>query len=121
MRIDRHKEGYSFEYPLNNQTDVRVTVSNSDQVTIRHYQDGKQINVVPSPEEKERWLKKVEGIKLKRLKIYSYINKIDELMYKIDLLKEEMLSILDPDEDSDIVVAIKNRKSTEEIQNMLDR
>lgn len=113
--------GYSFEYPLNKKTDVQVIVTDYGQVTITHYEDNDEFNVIPSPEEKEKWLQKVDDLQAKHLKILQYLNKIDELKDKIDKLKKDMISILDAEEDNCIIAAIENGKNTGEIQNILDR
>ena len=98
-----------------------MIVTDYGQVTITHYEDNDEFDVIPSAEEKEKWLNKVEDIKIKRLKISSYLDKLDELSDKINSVKEEMLSILDAEEDNCIISAIENGKTTGEIQSILDR
>lgn len=121
MRTHKLNGAYSFEYALNKNIDVQVIVTDYNEVTITHYIDNDQFDIIPSAKEKEKWLQKVEDIKVKRLKVYSYLDELDELLDKINLAKEEILSILDPEEDNDIIAAIENGNTIEEIENILDR
>jgi len=121
MRTYKLNGGYSFEYALNKKTDVEVIVTDYNQVTITHYQDNDEFDVIPSAEEKEKWLQKVEDMRTRYSKISQYLNRIDELNNEIIELKKDMISILDAEEDSDLIAAIENGKGTGEIQNILER
>ena len=98
-----------------------MIVTDYGRVTITHYEDNDEYEIAPSAEEKEKWLHKVEEIKIKRLKTIEYLNKIDELNDEIIELKKDMISILDPEEDNCIISAIENGKTTGEIENILNR
>ena len=119
MRTYKLNGGYSFEYALNKKTDVEVIVTDYNQVTITHYQDNDEFDVIPSAEEKEKWLQKVEDMRTRYSKISQYLNRIDELNNEIIELKKDMISILDADEDNCIISAIENGKTTTEIEKLL--
>ena len=76
-------------------------------------------NPTTNPEEKEKWLNKVEDMRTRYSKILEHLNTIDELNNQIIELKKDMISILDPEEDNCIISAIENGKTTEEIEKLL--